>query len=163
MGGPLLRLHYDASRHPADDRNGGARLLCAVARLRFCPSRWHVASAEDALSEAFLAALQQWPTAGSAMQPEAWLLTTARRRLMDAQRRQDTRLNATGCLDPRSGGRAGRGGCRTAFPDERLKLLFVCAHPAIDPAARTPLMLQMVLGVEAQPHRLRLSPPRLRR
>jgi RNA polymerase sigma-70 factor (ECF subfamily) len=35
------------------------------------------------------------------------------------------------------------------FPDERLKLLFVCAHPAIDPAARTPLMLQTVLGIDA--------------
>ena len=37
----------------------------------------------------------------------------------------------------------------TAFPDERLKLLFVCAHPAIDPAMHTPLMLQTVLGLDA--------------
>src|SRR5207248_8192975 len=37
----------------------------------------------------------------------------------------------------------------TEFPDERLKLLFVCAHPAIDPAMHTPLMLQTVLGLDA--------------
>lgn len=108
-----------------------------------------VASAEDALSEAFLAALQQWPTAGLPTQPEAWLLTTARRRLMDAQRRQDTRLNAMDALPHALEAAQAVVDAGHDFPDERLKLLFVCAHPAIDPAARTPLMLQMVLGVEA--------------
>jgi RNA polymerase sigma-70 factor (ECF subfamily) len=80
--------------------------------------------------------------------PEAWLLTTARHSLIDHMRHQQVALaseptllllreeSTEMTLSPE-------------FPDERLKLLFVCAHPAIDPGMHTPLMLQTVLGLDA--------------
>jgi RNA polymerase sigma-70 factor (ECF subfamily) len=104
-----------------------------------------IAGAEDALGDAFRAALETWPRAGVPARPEAWLLTAARRRMVDAARRRRTREAAvpTLLLATEDADMPGE------FPDERLKLLFVCAHPAIDAAARTPLMLQVVLGLDA--------------
>jgi RNA polymerase sigma-70 factor (ECF subfamily) len=107
-----------------------------------------VARAEDALGNALLAALTAWPRDGVPQNPEAWLLTTARHSLIDLMRHQQVALaseptllllreeSTEMTLSPE-------------FPDERLKLLFVCAHPAIDPAMHTPLMLQTVLGLDA--------------
>jgi predicted RNA polymerase sigma factor len=107
-----------------------------------------VASAEDALSNALLAALTTWPRDGMPQNPEAWLLTTARHSLIDLVRHQQVAVASEptllllreeqeeAILSPE-------------FPDERLKLLFVCAHPAIDPGMHTPLMLQTVLGLDA--------------
>jgi predicted RNA polymerase sigma factor len=107
-----------------------------------------VAGAEDALSNALVKALTIWPQDGLPQNPEAWLLTTARHSLIDLIRHQrmaeaseptllllredSTEMNLS-----------------AEFPDERLKLLFVCAHPAIDPSMHTPLMLQTVLGLDA--------------
>ena len=106
-----------------------------------------LASAEDALGEALLAALTAWAHNGIPRSPEAWLLTAARRRLVDRVRHEKVRAGsastleilASGSLDLEPPG---------PLPDERLKLLFVCAHPAIDADMRTPLMLQTVLGLE---------------
>lgn len=108
-----------------------------------------VAAAEDALGDAFIAALESWPRAGVPDKPEAWLLTAARRRLIDAGRRKA--VGAAAATDVRSGadGAAREATSSTMFPDDRLKLLFVCAHPAIDESLRTPLMLQTVLGLDA--------------
>lgn len=107
-----------------------------------------VASAEDALSEAFLAALRTWPRDGVPAKPEAWLLTAARHRLIDHARRNHVRSDGALTLHL-----AAQNAERTAsgpeFPDDRLKLLFVCAHPGIAPEVRTPLMLQTVLGLDA--------------
>ncbi len=105
-----------------------------------------VAAAEDALSDAFHAALTHWPRSGVPGRPEAWLLTTARRRLLDRIRHARVEAAALPHLAEDASMLAESD---TAFPDERLKLLFVCAHPAIAPAARTPLMLQVVLGLDA--------------
>lgn len=106
-----------------------------------------IAAAEDALAEAFAAALRTWPDRGVPDAPEAWLLTAARRAFGHRVRHDGVKDAADGTLrliqaeiDAREA---------PAFPDERLKLLFVCAHPAIDPAVRTPLMLQTVLGLDA--------------
>lgn len=109
-----------------------------------------LAAAEDALSDAFVAALRQWPIEGIPHKPEAWLLVTARRRLMDFQRRSArSQIHAASLQEsPSPGEHPAQSG--EDFPDERLKLMFVCAHPAIDPAVRTPLMLQTVLGIEAE-------------
>lgn len=109
-----------------------------------------LAGAEDALSEAFLGALRQWPLEGIPKTPNAWLLQTARRKLIDSQRRAHTRrkMEDTILHAIESGVREMNDG--DDFPDERLKLLFVCAHPAIDAAARAPLMLQTVLGMDAE-------------
>jgi predicted RNA polymerase sigma factor len=107
-----------------------------------------VAGAEDALSEALVAALTAWPRDGVPQNPEAWLLTTARRALIDVVRHQQVVLASepTLLLLKEDSTEAT---LSTTFPDERLKLLFVCAHPAIDPAMHTPLMLQTVLGLDA--------------
>ncbi|HEU4368415.1 MAG TPA: DUF6596 domain-containing protein [Methylomirabilota bacterium] len=107
-----------------------------------------VASAEDALGEAFVAALRAWPRDGVPDRPEAWLLKAARHRLIDHVRHD--RVRADGAVTLRlAAERAEEAAMRTDFPDDRLKLLFVCAHPAIDPDAHTPLMLQTVLGLDA--------------
>lgn len=107
-----------------------------------------VAAAEDALSTALLAALSTWPRDGLPQKPEAWLLTTARRRLIDQVRHERVRAASTLTLQLLSEPSA-EATAVEPFPDERLKLLFVCAHPAIDPAMHTPLMLQTVLGLDA--------------
>jgi predicted RNA polymerase sigma factor len=107
-----------------------------------------LAGAEDALSEALLKALTAWPRDGVPHNPEGWLLTTARHALIDFFRHQrvvsdsepDLRLFTQNTPEA---------SLETNYPDERLKLLFVCAHPAIDPAMHTPLMLQTVLGLDA--------------
>lgn len=108
-----------------------------------------IAGAEDALSEAFVAAMKQWPVAGVPQKPEAWLLRVARNRMIDAARHNQVRRNAEPFLQQIAGEAENVADTHEHFPDERLKLLLVCAHPAIDTAARTPLMLQTVLGVDA--------------
>jgi len=109
-----------------------------------------VAGAEDALGDALVAALQRWPLDGVPDKPEAWLLHAARNRLVDAVRRAQVRERSMEKLQEIAEEAQGLVMNDDSFPDERLKLLFVCAHPAIDPAARTPLMLQTVLGIEAE-------------
>ena len=104
-----------------------------------------IMAAEDALSEAFLAALKTWPTRGIPDKPEAWLLTVAKNRRTD-QTRKDARLVITDEVPEMAEAPV----LEETTLDERLKLLFVCAHPAIDPGIRTPLMLQTVLGLEAE-------------
>src|SRR5215472_14689696 len=107
-----------------------------------------LASAEDALSEALVAALTTWPRDGLPQNPEAWLLTAARHSLIDVIRHHQVVLQSEPTLQflRESSTEAA---VSTTFQDERLKLLFVCAHPAIDPAMHTPLMLQTVLGLDA--------------
>jgi predicted RNA polymerase sigma factor len=107
-----------------------------------------VASAEDALSEALVAALKTWPRDGVPQNPEGWLLTTARHSFIDLVRHQRVaQASEPTLLLLRNSGE--KEALSMQFPDERLKLLFVCAHPAIDPAMHTPLMLQTVLGLDA--------------
>ncbi|WP_054310570.1 DUF6596 domain-containing protein [Mesorhizobium sp. 1M-11] len=108
-----------------------------------------IAAAEDALADAFSAALVNWSHSGVPANPEAWLLTAARRRLIDVARHQQVRVQSmpallfaaeeaeTCIMEP------------TGLGDERLKLLFISAHPLIDATIRTPLMLQTVLGIDA--------------
>jgi RNA polymerase sigma-70 factor (ECF subfamily) len=107
-----------------------------------------VSGSEDALAEAFVAALKTWPSGGIPSKPEAWLLHAARRRYIDRLRLDRTRdANAHHLRDLLA--EAEDLSTRLTFPDERLKLLFVCAHPAIDQRVHTPLMLQVVLGLDA--------------
>jgi RNA polymerase sigma-70 factor (ECF subfamily) len=111
------------------------------------------AAAEDALSEAFLAALRHWPRRGVPDSPEAWLLVAARRSWLDGHRRVRTQERLLPLLleEPFTMPTiAGAGpGEAAAIPDDRLRLLFLCAHPAIDGAIQAPLMLQTVLGLNA--------------
>jgi len=109
-----------------------------------------VGSAEDALSNALVAALETWPRDGVPQNPEAWLLTTARRSFIDLVRhRQVAEASEPTLALLREEFKEPNMTLSPEFPDERLKLLFVCAHPAIDPAMHTPLMLQTVLGLDA--------------
>ena len=107
-----------------------------------------VAGAEDALSEAFAAALADWPRSGIPRAPEAWLLTVARRKLIDATRRRRLGEAAVPTLALFTDEVDDAGGA-TVIPDERLRLMFACADPAIDASVRAPLILQVVLGFDA--------------
>jgi predicted RNA polymerase sigma factor len=107
-----------------------------------------LASAEDALSEALVSALNNWPQDGVPQNPEAWLMTAARRSLIDVIRHQRV-VQASEPTVKLLKEEYMETTIAAEFPDERLKLLFVCAHPAIDPAMHTPLMLQTVLGLDA--------------
>jgi len=107
-----------------------------------------LAAAEDALSDALLRALTAWPRGGVPQNPEAWLLTTARHSLIDAVRHQRV-VEASEPTVQLLKEHSMETTLSSEFPDERLKLLFVCAHPALDPNMHTPLMLQTVLGLEA--------------
>ncbi|TDK27031.1 RNA polymerase subunit sigma-70 [Arthrobacter crusticola] len=134
-------------------------------------------AAEDALADAFLRALTTWPVSGIPENPEAWLFAVSRNRQRDRYRSAAYRTSVplepdagSSGADPPGGTSRGAGSlggipspggsCSAlpgavhwdevdveAIPDRRLSLLFVCAHPAIDPGVRTPLMLQVVLGV----------------
>ncbi|MFK7876325.1 MAG: RNA polymerase sigma factor [Paracoccaceae bacterium] len=105
-----------------------------------------IIAAEDALADAFVAALKTWPKRGIPEKPEAWLLTVAKNRRIDQARR-----NARLVITDKANDMADAHALEPEEPelDDRLKLLFVCAHPAIDEGIRTPLMLQTVLGLEA--------------
>lgn len=125
-------------------RSYGRLLALLVRRTR------DIASAEDALSDAFAAALREWPAQGVPANPEAWLMTVARRKWIDAVRRirtaeeaeEDLRFAVKELAEPESEeARTGE--------DERLLLMFACAHPAIDAAVRAPLILQTILGFDA--------------
>ena len=127
-------------------RSYGKLVAFLAARTR------DVAAAEDALSEAFAAALSDWPASGCPTNPEGWLLTVARRKVTDMYRgqRRDVHageeMRALGLgLDEDSGASELPG-----IPDQRLALVFACAHPAIDANIRAPLILQVVMGLDAK-------------
>jgi predicted RNA polymerase sigma factor len=115
-----------------------------------------IAAAEDALSAALEAALETWPARGVPDRPEAWLLTAARNRLTDGHRRARLHAEALPTLltlmdeAQALANEAPSSVPDAAFPDERLKLMFVCTHPAIAAEVRTPLMLQTVLGLTSE-------------
>ena len=123
--------------------------LVAFLASRTCD----VAAAEDALSEAFESALKDWPAKGCPENPEAWLLTVARRKLLDDLRRRRNGDCAAEELQVLHEGSATLAGTETTgeseIPDRRLGLMFACAHPAIELSIRAPLMMQVVLGLDA--------------
>src|SRR5690606_32553846 len=124
-------------------RSYGRLVALLAARTR------DVASAEDALAEAFAAALVDWPAAGVPRSPEAWLLTVARRKWIDATRRRRSAEEGASHLRLVADELAAAAADARELPDERLALMFACAHPALDPAIRAPLILQTVLGFDA--------------
>jgi RNA polymerase sigma-70 factor (ECF subfamily) len=142
-----------------DCRNGDSQsrsMAEAVARrsygklVAFLAARTRdVAAAEDALSEAFASALADWPRNGCPSNPEAWLLTVARRKCIDIARRR----NSSGVVDEdleQIAAVLGSSPADAEIPDRRLALMFTCTHPAIKVGIRAPLMLQVVLGLDAK-------------
>lgn len=122
-------------------RSYGKLVAFLAARTR------DVAAAEDALAEAFASALAHWPMRGVPDNPEAWLVAAAKRKAIDThrarKRSEDASVHIALMTEELATASIGD------IPDERLKLLFACAHPAIDEAVRAPLMLQTVLGFDA--------------
>lgn len=111
-----------------------------------------VAGAEDALSEAFAAALVSWPTGGVPDNPEAWLIAVARRKAIDSTRKQrsaNRSIDHLRLLAQELQDLATLDADVPPVPDERLLLMFACAHPAIDAGLRAPLILQTILGFDA--------------
>jgi RNA polymerase sigma-70 factor (ECF subfamily) len=123
-------------------RDSYGRLLAVLA----APTR-DIAAAEDALADALERALARWPDDGIPANPEGWLLTVARNRLRDLWKSSGYRM--TEPLNEIDDPSTPLEDDMAAIPDRRLELMLVCAHPAIAPNIRTPLMLQSVLGVEA--------------
>ncbi|EPE95434.1 RNA polymerase sigma factor [Rhizobium grahamii] len=124
----------------------GKLVAFLAARSRDLPA------AEDALSQALIDALRVWPERGIPDRPEAWLLVAARRNLMQGTRHRSVQKNArpTIALAFEEAEARMNDATAEAFPDDRLKLLFVCTHPQIDKSVHTPLMLQVVLGIDAK-------------
>lgn len=117
--------------------------------LAWLAFQWRdVAAAEDALADAFVAALRTWPVNGVPASPEAWLMTAAKRNLLQVARHQ--RLSRDPAVTVLLGDDSTPEASLPALPDARLKLMFVCAHPALDPAVHAALMLQTVLGLDAR-------------
>ena len=123
-------------------RSYGKLVAFLAARTR------DVSAAEDAVSEAFAAALEDWPRNGCPSNPEAWLLTVARRKTIDSARWQARRRDATGHLHLLAE-ELEAAAANSEIPDQRLALMFACAHPAIDAGIRAPLILQVALGFDA--------------
>lgn len=150
-----MTLPRDEAPGGGDPRRRAAALAEAAARRSYgklvawlAARSGDLAGAEDALSDAFAAALDAWPRAGAPANPEGWLLTAARRRLVDAHRARSRAAGAAARLRPllEEAEEAGE----AALPDRRLALMLACAHPALDPSVHAPLMLQAVLGLDAQ-------------
>ncbi|MEM9598356.1 MAG: DUF6596 domain-containing protein, partial [Acidobacteriota bacterium] len=126
-----------------------ARASCGRL-VAFLAARWgDLAAAEDAVGDALLAALERWPEDGVPDRPEAWLMRVAKRRLLDDARRARVRTTAAPLVARLAALRADAPEFHP-FPDKRLALLFMCAHPAIDPSLHAPLMLQSILRIDAE-------------
>jgi RNA polymerase sigma-70 factor (ECF subfamily) len=140
---PFERDQAQVTAETVARRSYGKLVAFLAARTR------DVAAAEDALSEAFAAALADWPLNGCPTNPEAWLMTVAKRRIIDGMRRRATSESAVGELQLLAEG-LDVAAAEAEIPDRRLALLFACAHPAIDIGVRAPLMLQVIVGLDAK-------------
>jgi RNA polymerase sigma-70 factor (ECF subfamily) len=142
----MIRADGGAASQRAEQiaRESYGRLLAHLA------SAWRdVTSAEDALAEAFEAALTFWPERGVPDNPVAWLASAARRKLLDQSRRRRVAKKSEDHVIRQIEELATAEADPNAIMDRRLALMLVCAHPAIDPGIRAPLMMQTVLGVDA--------------
>jgi RNA polymerase sigma-70 factor, ECF subfamily len=124
-------------------RSYGKLVAFLAARTR------DVAGAEDSLSEAFAAALVDWPVSGIPASPEAWLMAVARRKTIDAARRRRSHADAASHLQLIGEELEAAAASEMQIPDQRLLMMFACAHPAIDPGIRAPMILQTILGFDA--------------
>ena len=136
----------DDARRAAEGvaRRGYGKLVAFIAART-----GDVAAVEDALSEAFAAALLHWPAQGIPRNPEGWLVAVARRKSIDAARRRRSGEDAGEGLRLMAEELEAAAAASADIPDERLRLMFACAHPAIDENIRAPLMLQTILGLDA--------------
>ena len=136
-------------KHAVDEvyRTESRRILATLIRLLGDFER-----AEDALQDAFRAALEQWPNDGVPANPRAWLISTGRNKAIDTLRRQVRHDASRAALTERIATEA------TDAPlwddegveDDRLRLIFTCCHPALAPEARVALTLREVCGLTTE-------------
>ena len=107
--------------------------------------------AEEALQDAFISALSSWPERGMPANPTAWIMTAARNRLVDFARRDRTRANKESALtydiELRSQGNNAPEDDAMHLPDDRLRLIFTCCHPALNQEAQVALTLRTLGGL----------------
>jgi len=108
-----------------------------------------IATAEEAVQDAFAAAVERWPAAGVPPSPAGWIITTARHRAIDRFRREASRedrhaqavlLHAASAAEPEE----------ETVIDDRLRLIFTCCHPALAPAAQVALTLRLLGGLTTE-------------
>jgi RNA polymerase sigma-70 factor, ECF subfamily len=128
-------------------RKESGRIIAGLIRISGSFDR-----AEEALQEAFASALASWPVKGIPENPAAWVMTTAHRKLIDEVRREQTRRDKQDSLKYES---TGAGVALNAelddtpmdFPDDRLRLIFTCCHPALNVEAQVALTLRTLGGL----------------
>lgn len=134
MSGPALERVFRAA--------SGRIIAVLAARYR------SLALAEDAFSEACLRALRAWPESGVPDDPAAWLYRAASRVILDALRQQSVReRHAIPEPAPEPSAEELLTDDCQLIPDERLRLIFICCHPAVAPEARAALTLRLVCGL----------------
>src|SRR6516164_10723147 len=107
--------------------------------------------AEESLQEAYATALERWPAEGTPRNPRAWMISTARHKAIDRLRRSrrfqqksEQLLRSTAAVEPGSQLED------AMFPDDRLRLIFTCCHPALDDQAQVALTLRSVCGMTTE-------------
>ena len=128
-------------------RNESGRILAALIRISGSFDR-----AEEALQEAFATALAVWQEKGVPENGAAWIMTTAHRKLIDSVRRDSVRRDKQDALRYEAGLAASLAGNPTEettmyFPDDRLRLMFTCCHPALNQEAQIALTLRTLGGL----------------
>lgn len=127
-------------------REEGGRIIATLIRLAGSFDR-----AEDALQEAFAAALGTWPKTGIPTNPAAWLMTTAQRKLIDQGRRERTQREKEDSVryEIEAFLPASEPELETAMhlPDDRLRLIFTCCHPALNQEGQVALTLRTLGGL----------------
>ena len=139
----------DDTRAAAEEvfRRESGRIVASLIRISGSFDR-----AEEALQESFASALVSWPATGIPRNPAAWIMTSAHRKLIDAARRDRTRREKQDALQYETA-RAGSGAevdedePEMAFPDDRLRLIFTCCHPALNREAQLALTLRTLGGL----------------
>jgi RNA polymerase sigma-70 factor (ECF subfamily) len=155
VGGQDPRLQPRLRRGAAGDGLRGGRLVVLEELFReewgrtlayLARTLGDVELAEDAVQEAFAAALERWPRDGAPANPGAWLLTTARNRAIDRIRREQNLRRKTellAALEPAEE-------VDETLPDERLSLIFACCHPALATDAQVALTLRTLGGLTTE-------------
>jgi len=133
-------------------REESGRILATLIRLL-----GDFDAAEEAMQDAFAAALEQWPSAGTPSNPRAWLVGTARHKAIDKLRRRARfeekreEIAAIAALEQEE--RQADGPLEaldTSIPDDRLRLIFTCCHPSLAPEAQIALTLKTLCGLSTE-------------
>ena len=101
--------------------------------------------AEEAVQDAFVIALERWPSTGLPPSPAGWIITTARNRAIDRHRRESSRDERHAYADLQTAGE--QPDEEPAVDDDMLRLIFTCCHPALDESARVALTLRLIGGL----------------